>query len=401
MKKKALVIVLPIVIIFAIGGFLYWKFITSPEYSLSKIKESIEDRDVTAFEKYVDVDGIIMRLMSQLPEIIGGNKKAAMLGEEINQLILSLVQGPLLKIAKEGVRTVIERGHFDKSITHTDLMSELLKQFPIDTIKIIGLEKIHKQGKVCTIPIQIYVGAYEGETTLELMMRDKGSYWQVAEISNLPKVIYDVAELQKTFDEQLRLDKEGKEAERRARIAESISKGPETLVNDFAQVISPAYTKKIAAVTGELHQKTGVPVFVVTMPDIGGADCNEYANRLYHAWGIGKKGGEKGVLIFVTVKERKMRIETGYGVEGILPDGLVGEILNREMVPYLKGDKFGQGLFAGASAISEIIAKNAGVEMASRRAEVRPKRTEEENRDFGKDDEILARAKAKLGLSRD
>ena len=200
MKKKVLFIVLPLIIVFAIGGFLYWKFVTSPEYSLTKINESIENHDITTFEKYVDVDGIIMRLMSQIPEIIGGNsKKAAMFGEEINQLILSVLQGPILKIAKESVRTVIERGHFDKSITQKDLMAELLKQVPIDSIKIIGLKEIRKQGKVCTVPIQIYVGAYEGETTLELMMRNKGSYWQVAEISNLPKVIYDIAELQKTF----------------------------------------------------------------------------------------------------------------------------------------------------------------------------------------------------------
>jgi len=200
MKKKVLFIVLPIMIVLAIGGFLYWKFITSPEYSLSKINESIENHDITTFEKYVDVDGIIMRLMSQIPEIIGGNKKAAaMFGEEINQRILSVLQGPILKIAKESVRTVIERGHFDKSITQKDLMAELLKHVPIDSIKFIGLKEIRKQGKVCTVPIQIYVGAYEGETTLELMMRNKGSYWQVAEISNLPKVIYDIAELQKTF----------------------------------------------------------------------------------------------------------------------------------------------------------------------------------------------------------
>ena len=65
---------------------------------------------------------------------------------------------------------------------------------------------------------------------------------------------------------------------------------------------------------------------VVTMPDVGGAEYNDYANRLYSAWGIGKKGEDKGVLIFVTIKERKMRIETGYGVEGILPDGLAGEV---------------------------------------------------------------------------
>ena len=58
-------------------------------------------------------------------------------------------------------------------------------------------------------------------------------------------------------------------------------------------------------------------------------NTNLYANGLYKAWGIGKKGEDKGVLIFFTLKERKIRIETGYGVEGILPDGLVGEILDK------------------------------------------------------------------------
>jgi len=146
--------------------------------------------------------------------------------------------------------------------------------------------------------------------------------------------------------------------------AESPFPKPEGLVNDFAHVISPAYKQKIAAVTEALLRKTGIPVVVVTMPDIGGAEYNDYANRLYSAWGIGKKGEDKGVLIFVTVKERKMRIETGYGVEGILPDGLVGEIRDRYMVPYLKQDKFGKGLLAGVLAVSRIIAKDAGIEFA-------------------------------------
>jgi len=139
---------------------------------------------------------------------------------------------------------------------------------------------------------------------------------------------------------------------------------PKGLVNDFANVISPAYQQKIAAVTGALLQKTGIPVAVVTMPDIGGAEYNDYANRLYKAWGIGKKGEDKGVLIFVTVKERKMRIETGYGVEGILPDGLVGEIRDRYMTPYLKQNKFGKGLLAGTLAVAQVIAKASGIELS-------------------------------------
>lgn len=141
---------------------------------------------------------------------------------------------------------------------------------------------------------------------------------------------------------------------------------PRGLVNDFANVIPASYEQRIAMVTRELLRKTGVPVVVVTMPEIGGAEYNDYANRLYSAWGIGKKGEDKGVLIFVTIKERKMRIETGYGVEGILPDGLVGEIRDRYMIPFLKENKFGKGLLNGTLAVAQVIAKNEGVKLTGK-----------------------------------
>ena len=199
MNKKLLVIGLPLLLILVIGGVLYWHHITSPEYSLAKIKDSIANHDITTFEKYVDVDGIIMRMMSQIPEVIGADKKLGLFGKDVDQLILSALQGPIINIAKESVRTIIERGYLDQQVTQTDSISKLFKQFPIDSFKIKALKEIRKQGKICRVPLQIYVEAYEGETILELMMRDKGSYWQVAEISNLPKVMYDIAQLQKTY----------------------------------------------------------------------------------------------------------------------------------------------------------------------------------------------------------
>lgn len=151
-------------------------------------------------------------------------------------------------------------------------------------------------------------------------------------------------------------------------MAESPFPKPRGLVNDFADVIPPDYEQKLVALTNELLQKTGIPVVVVTMPDIGGAEYNDYVNRLYSAWGIGKKGEDKGVLVFVTIKERKMRIETGYGVEGILPDGLVGEIRDRTMIPYFKDNRFGEGLLNGTVALSQIIAKNAGATLTGQPA---------------------------------
>jgi uncharacterized protein len=144
------------------------------------------------------------------------------------------------------------------------------------------------------------------------------------------------------------------------------------LVNDFAGVIPSSDEQKISAIAHELLQKTGIPIVVVTMPDIGGADYNDYATRLYETWGIGKKGEDKGVLLFVTVKERKMRIETGYGVEGIIPDGLAGEIRDKYMVPFLRKNDYGKGLLNGTAAVALTLAKHEGVELTGGGAVARP-----------------------------
>jgi len=66
---------------------------------------------------------------------------------------------------------------------------------------------------------------------------------------------------------------------------------------------------------GELLSKTGAAVVVATVPSTKGEDPDEYANRLYEAWGIGRKGDDRGVLVFLALEERRIRIETGYGLE--------------------------------------------------------------------------------------
>jgi uncharacterized protein len=93
---------------------------------------------------------------------------------------------------------------------------------------------------------------------------------------------------------------------------------------------------------------------------------DDYATRLYESWGIGKKGEDKGVLILLALKERRVRIETGYGVEGILPDGVVGEIIRLQVIPPLKQGDYGQGLLNAMTAVSDVIARNAGVTLTGR-----------------------------------
>ena len=140
---------------------------------------------------------------------------------------------------------------------------------------------------------------------------------------------------------------------------------PESLgaVNDFAKVIPEDYRRKMDALAQEVLEKTGASVVVATFPTIGDHDPDEYANKLYEFWGIGKKGEDKGVLIFLTIKERRIRIETGYGVEGILPDGLVGEILDKDVTPYLRKEDYGRGLLNAMLDVSSVIAEDAKVSL--------------------------------------
>ena len=116
----------------------------------------------------------------------------------------------------------------------------------------------------------------------------------------------------------------------------------------------------------EVLQKTGTAVVVATVPTVGDRVVDDYATRLYESWGIGKKGEDKGVLILLALKERRVRIETGYGVEGILPDGVVGEIIRLHVIPQLKQGDYGRGLLNAMTAVSDVIARNAGVTLTGR-----------------------------------
>src|SRR5438874_4584390 len=90
----------------------------------------------------------------------------------------------------------------------------------------------------------------------------------------------------------------------------------EGFVSDFAKIVDPASRDSIEALAGDLREKTGAELAVVTLPDLGEDDIDAAAVDLYKAWGIGKKGTDEGVLILLAWKERRVRIEVGSGREG-------------------------------------------------------------------------------------
>ncbi len=140
---------------------------------------------------------------------------------------------------------------------------------------------------------------------------------------------------------------------------------PQGWVNDFANVIHEDYRQKLTDVIQELEEKTSSEIAVVTVTSIAPYDEIQYARMLFDNWKPGKKGKDNGVLVLLAVKERRWRIETGYGVEGILPDGLCGEIGRNYMVPYFKNGEYALGLYEGTKQIAYIIAKNSGVSLAN------------------------------------
>jgi len=143
-------------------------------------------------------------------------------------------------------------------------------------------------------------------------------------------------------------------------------------VNDFANVISADYRDKLTYLIQELQEKTSSEIAVVTISSIAPLGENEYARLLFDNWKPGKKGKDNGVLVLLAVKERRWRIETGYGVEGILPDCLCGEIGRNYMVPYFKAGKYAEGLYYGVTAIAKVIAKDANVSLETAQAVKEP-----------------------------
>jgi uncharacterized protein len=139
---------------------------------------------------------------------------------------------------------------------------------------------------------------------------------------------------------------------------------PRGYLNDFAQVVDPNTAAQIEAIGRELEDKTGAQLAVATIKSLGDEDDFDYAHRLFEKWGIGKKGKDNGALLFLALGERKrVRIVTGYGLEGIMPDITAGRILDNYVIPKLRQRDYSGGLLAGTQAIAGLIAADAGVQI--------------------------------------
>lgn len=130
---------------------------------------------------------------------------------------------------------------------------------------------------------------------------------------------------------------------------------PAGYVNDFANVIDGNTESELSSIIARAEQKTGSEIAVVTVPSLDGMTVEEYAVKLFNEWKIGKKGKDTGVLVLVAPTERKVRIEVGYGLEPVLPDGLAGEIIREQFIPHFKTGDFSRGILAGVGRVAGIV----------------------------------------------
>ena len=115
-------------------------------------------------------------------------------------------------------------------------------------------------------------------------------------------------------------------------------------VNDYADLLPADVESALNQKLADFTTKTGNQLAVAIVNSLNGLTVEDYAVRLFENWGIGQKNKDNGLLLLVSKDDRKVKIEVGYGLEGTLPDGLVGRLLDTEFVPEFKKGNYQAGI---------------------------------------------------------
>lgn len=136
---------------------------------------------------------------------------------------------------------------------------------------------------------------------------------------------------------------------------------PAGFVSDYAGVMSAQSKQQLEALATELDRKTGSQLAIVTINSLQGEPIENFSVSLATKWGIGRKAqGDTGVMLLLAIQDRQSRMEVGYGIEPIIPDGRAGMIL-RDMRPSLQAGNYDGALMQAAGQVASFIAQAKGV----------------------------------------
>ena len=147
--------------------------------------------------------------------------------------------------------------------------------------------------------------------------------------------------------------------------AAEIPSRPANPVIDLAGIIDDAVETKINRYLRELERKTTAQIAILTVKSLEGQTIEEFSLNIAHdKWQLGQKDKDNGVLLVVALNARKYRIEVGYGLEGGLPDSLVGGIGRQYLVPNFKKGDYSTGIYSATLVIANAVASEAGVKIS-------------------------------------
>ena len=141
-----------------------------------------------------------------------------------------------------------------------------------------------------------------------------------------------------------------------------------TWVTDMPGRLRPDTVARLNATLGEFERTNGAEMAVVVIRSLDGLSIDEAAVKLFQLWGIGKKSSDNGLLMLWSTDDRRVRVEVGYGLEGVLNDGKVGAILDAYVIPKFRSGEFDEGVLAGVDALL-IAAREEPLELPSQRSE--------------------------------
>lgn len=132
-------------------------------------------------------------------------------------------------------------------------------------------------------------------------------------------------------------------------------------VLDQTQTLTKEEIQSMNRMGLELQKKTKAQIAVLLVPTLDGEDVTDYANRVFRSWGVGQKDTNNGVLFLVALKDKQMRIEVGYGLEGAINDAKAGQILDDYTIPHFKQGHIGKGVVNTYAVLVGETAKEYGV----------------------------------------
>ena len=230
--KKFLTFAIVLIVAIFTGGIIYWQYTRTPKYSLWQAKKSIEQRDLASFEKYVDVEGITNSLIDQILEISTEETKPQdeweQLGEAIGKGLITILKPQLTKIVKQQLVDYVETGKFEEEKKGRESeepqisLSELWNKAGGRKSVFRGISYVKKEGEIAYVGLAFFQEKYDTSLIMDLKMRNRGGYWQVAELSNFSEFIRKLDDLE--TERIAKLNKPIIEAMRKTLVLESLHK---------------------------------------------------------------------------------------------------------------------------------------------------------------------------------